>query len=196
MRYLLLLYFFLWAPLEASIMGISTHPLKIHSQAFTAEMLGHMGQSREIGMGARYTSDVDYFKRFDVAFSAGEDSQSYLIGTGLEVEILSEDIEKPRMGVKGFYQYKKEQLSNYSHIGIAPNVSKGFSLEGIEFFPFVALPVGIKIDNASDKFIYSAALSMGVSVPVVRDVLVNLELNRDLGASSDYIGLLFSWMWN
>ncbi|MFA7613680.1 MAG: hypothetical protein WCY48_05530 [Candidatus Caldatribacteriota bacterium] len=177
-------------------MGISTHPLKIHSQAFTAEMLGHMGHSREIGMGMRYTRDLDYFKRFDVAVSAGENSQSYLIGAGLEVEVLSEDIETPRMGIKGFYQYQKELFANYSHLGIAPNVSKGFSLEGMEFFPFLALPVGMKIDNASDEFIYSAALSAGVSVPVVRDILVNLELNRDLGASSDYIGLLISWMWN
>jgi len=177
-------------------MGISTHPLKFNSQAFTAEMLGHMSHSREMGMGVRYTRDFDYFKRFDVGVSAGEKSESYQISSGLEVEVLSEDIDVPRIGIKGFYQYKKELVSNFSLIGIAPNVSKGFSIEGLEFFPYLALPMGLKIDNASDEFLYSAALSTGMSVPVNRQVLVNLELNRDLGASSDYIGLLISWMWN
>src|SRR5690606_757021 len=196
MRYLLLLYFFLLGPVEASIMGISTHPLKFNSQAFTAEMLGQMSQSREMGTGVRYTRDLDYFKRLDVGVSAGEKSESYQISSGLEVEVMSEDIDVPRIGIKGFYQYKKELVSNFSLIGIAPNVSKGFSIEGLEFFPYLALPMGLKIDNASDEFLYSAALSTGMSVPVNRQVLVNLELNRDLGASSDYIGLLISWMWN
>lgn len=177
-------------------MGISTHPLKYNSQAFTAEMLGHMGHTREMGMGVRYTRDLDYFRRFDVGVSAGESSESYQIGTGLEMEVLSEDMSSPRIGLKGFYHYRKEQVANYSLLGIAPNVSKGFVIEGMEFFPYMALPLGVKIDNGSDEFRYFAALSTGVSVPVLRDVLVNLELNRDLGASSDYIGLLISWMWN
>lgn len=204
MRYLFILSLFLISyPLYSSIIGISTHPLKEHSHAFSAEMLGHMGgsyQEREVGMGIRYTRDLDYFKRWDMAILGGEKSQQYRLGTGLEWELLSEDLERPRLGLKGFYQYLKDRDANFSLIGLAPNLSKGFVISAIEVFPYLALPVGMRLDNNSDEFDYYFALTSGLSMPLPGDwggdVLLNLELNRDLGASSDYIGLLISWMWN
>ena len=96
-------------------------------------------------------------------------------------------------------QMMKFETSSASLIGAAPTLRKGFSANGYEFFPYLAVPSGIKLDNSTDEFVYYASLTFGASMPFPGadndQILLSFEGNKNMGASSDYVGCLVSWIW-
>lgn len=183
----------------ASVVGISTHPLNDKARVLSAEMTGYMSQRNEVGMGLRYTQEIAPQKLLDLTVSGGQDSRSLNAGGGVDFEILSEDLYQPRVSIKPYMQYQKFEEATSSLVGFAPTLRKGFSVNGYEFFPYVAIPSGIKMDTTSNEFVYYSSLSFGSSMPFPgadnKHILLSLEGNMNMGASSDYVGCLVSWLW-
>lgn len=199
MKYILLSLLFVSLHTQASVVGISTHPLNDEARVLSAEMTGYMSQRHEMGMGLRYTQELQRGQLLDVMAGGAQDSRGLMLGGGMDFEILSEDVSQPRISMKPYYQHQKFEGQKLNLVGAAPTMRKGFSIEGNEFFPYLAVPSGIKIDSTNDEFDYYASLTLGASMPIPAaggdKLLVSVEGNKDLGASSDYLGVLLSWIW-
>jgi len=183
----------------ASVIGISNHPLKKDSRVLSAEMTGYMSQRNELGAGIRYSHQINQSRILDFNINGGQDSRKFNAGVGVDFELLREDIHQPRISVKSFLQHQKFESESSNLLGFAPTIRKGFGLFGHELFPYVATPMGIKVNNITDEFVSYASVAIGASMPVPQakndKLLLSLEGNKNLGASSDYIGLLISWIW-
>lgn len=162
-------------------------------------MTGYMSQRNEMGAGLRYTQEVDQFKRLDVSAAGGQDSRNLQLGTGMDFEMFQEDINQPRISIKPYVQHQKFEASSATLLGTAPTIRKGFSTSGVEFFPYLAVPFGMKVDSDDNGFVYYSSLTFGASMPFPGGnndrILLSLEGNRSMGNSSDYVGALVSWMW-
>jgi hypothetical protein len=199
MKILLIAFLFLTFSAHANIVGISTHPLNSEGKVLSAEMTGYMSERNEIGAGLRYTQEVDRYKVFDFTAGGGQDSRGLNLGMGMDFELLSEDISQPRISIKPFFQHQRFDDTSSSLIGAAPTLRKGLSISGQEFFPYLAIPTGIKVDSETEEFVYLASLTLGASMPFPGanndKILLSVEGNKSMGASSDYIGCLVSWIW-
>jgi hypothetical protein len=184
--------------LLASVVGISTHPLSDEARVLSAEMTGFMSGRNELGGGLRYTQEMYQGRILDFNVSGGQLSRGIQMGSGMDFEILAEDLYQPRVSVKSFLQYQKFEDQSYALIGAAPTLRSGLSLSGQEFFPYVALPSGIRLDTVTNEFVYSSSVTLGASLPLPNageKVLLSFEANKNFGASSDYVGCLVSWIW-
>lgn len=199
MKYLLFALAFICSNSQASVVGISTHPLNEEARVLSAEMTGYMSQHHEVGMGIRYTQELNRGQLFDLMAGGAQDARGLVVGAGMDFELLEEDVSQPRLSIKPYFQHQKFESDKLNLVGAAPTMRKGFSIQGQEFFPYLAVPTGIKIDNANDAFDYYASLSLGASVPLAvaggDKLVVSVEGNKNLGASYDYMGVLLSWIW-
>lgn len=199
MKTILFLLFILPALAGASVMGISTYPINESGRLLSAEMTGYMSQRNEMGAGLRYTQEVASGRVLDVTVAGAQESRGLTAGMGMDFELLREDISQPRVSLKPFMQYQKFENRSANLFGAAPTLRKGFSVSGQEFFPYLALPSGLKIDSTTDEFVYYASLTLGASMPFPGanndKILLSLEGNKNMGSSSDYIGCLVSWVW-
>lgn len=199
MKIIILLILAICPALHASIIGISTHPLNDEARVLSAEMTGYMSRRQEVGMGVRYTQEVEQGRLLDFTAGGAQESRGLYLGGGMDFEVLREDVSQPRVSIKPYFQHQKFEDYKANLAGAAPTLRKGFSIQGNEFFPYLALPTGIKIDNSNDEFVYYASLTLGASMPLPAaggdKLLVSVEGNKDLGASSDYLGVLLSWVW-
>jgi hypothetical protein len=186
-------------PTFASVVGISTHPLNDEARVLSAEMTGFMSQQHEVGMGLRYTQELDTARILDISAAGGQDSRAFSLGAGMDLVALDEDVYQPRTSLKPFIQYQKIDGEKYNFVGVAPTLRKGFNIQGQDFFPYLGLPGGIKITNSNDEFVYFASVTLGASMPFPgfdhQNILLSLEGNKNLGATSDYLGCLVSWVW-
>lgn len=199
MKYLILATVFVSFNSLASVVGISTHPLNEEARVLSAETTGYMSQRHEVGMGLRYTQELQPGQLLDLTASGAQESRGLMIGGGMDFELLREDVSQPRVSIKPFLQYHKFEGDKLNLVGTAPTLRKGFSVQGNEFFPYLAVPSGLRIDSTNDEFDYYASLTLGASMPLPAGggdkLLLSLEGNKDLGASSDYLGVLVSWVW-
>lgn len=198
MKLTLLFLTLLSLPTWSSVVGISTHPLSSKARVFSAEMTGYMSERNEMSMGVRYTQEAGESRLLDFSATGGQDSRALMMGAGMDFELLSEEVSQPRVSLKPFIQYQKFENDSFNLMGAAPMLRKGFSIQGQEVFPYLAFPVGMKIDTRTNEFVYHASSSFGASLPVPaagNKLLLSLEGNLNLGASSDYIGCLVSWVW-
>lgn len=199
MKYILICLLFVSSLSQASVVGISTHPLNEEAKVLSAEMTGYMSQRHEMGMGLRYTQEINPGQLLDLAVGGGQESRGLSFGGGMDFELLREDVSQPRLSMKPYYQYQKFDEFKQYVVGAAPTMRKGFSVNGNEFFPYLAVPAGIRIDSSNEKFDYYAALTLGASMPIPAaggdKLLVSVEGNKDLGAAYDSLGVLLSWVW-
>lgn len=162
-------------------------------------MTGYMSQRHEMGAGIRYTQEMGPDRLLDLTASGGQESRGLTLGGGMDFQLLSEDIHQPRVSIKPYMQYQKFEDSTASLIGAAPTLRKGFALGGQEFFPYLAIPSGMKIDSETDEFVYYASMTLGASMPFPGanndKVLLSVEGNKNMGSSFDYVGCLVSWIW-
>lgn len=197
MKNILFLILFISAESFASIVGVTTHPLKDEARVLSAEMTGYMSQRNEMGAGIRYTQGFDG-KLLDLNAAGAQDSRSMILGAGMDFEILAEDINQPRVAIKPYGQQMTFEGESATLIGAAPSIRKGFAAAGSEVFPYLALPNGVRLDDEQEVTFYSS-LTFGASVTIPQSqerLVLSLEANKNLGASSDYVGALVSWIWN
>ncbi len=196
---IILVFLVISSVVEASIIGVSTHPLSDEARVLSAEMTGYMSQRQEMGTGIRYTQEAGPNKLIDFSVAGAQDSRGLIAGGGIDFEFLNEDINRPRISLKPFIQYQKFESSSSNILGAAPSIRKSLTVSGHEIFPYLAIPSGMKINSVTSEFVYYAALTVGLSMPFPGAhhdrILLSIEGNRNLGASSDYIGCLVSWIW-
>lgn len=181
----------------ASVLGVSNYPFAKKARVFSAEMTGYMSQRQEMGMGVRYTHELDRSRIVDFSVAGGQNSRGLTVGAGLDMRMINEELYSPRVSVKPFFQHQNFEGERFSTVGAAPTFRKGFTIQGFEFYPYLGIPLGIKID-AEDVFVYHASSTLGTSfnVPGEEKMVISLEANKNWGASSDYIAGLVSWLWN
>jgi hypothetical protein len=197
MKYLSILFFIFSTNLYSSVIGISSYPLHRKAQVVSAEMTGFMGAEREVGMGLRYLQKLNTIQTVDVSASGGQERQAWQMGAGLDFKILAEEGNLPRLTIKPYWQYQKIDRENYVTTAVAPTISKGFVIQGYEFYPYVSIPSGIRTINSTNEFTYLAAANLGAVLPVPDErLLLSFEANRNFGASTDYLSFLVSWIWN
>lgn len=182
----------------ASIVGITTHPLSDDARVLSAEMTGYMSQRHEMGAGVRYTQGFDG-NLLDVTAAGAQNSRSMIVGAGMDFEILREDMNQPRVSMKPYVQQMSFESRSSTLIGAAPSLRKGFTAGGKEIFPYLSLPNGVRLDNKEQELVFYSSLTFGASMALPRSqerLVLTLEANKDLGASSDSVGALISWVWN
>lgn len=197
MKHLSILLFIFCTHAYSSVIGVSSYPLHRKAQVISAEMTGFMGSERELGMGLRYLHKLNSVQTIDLAASGGQQERAWQMGAGLDFKIFSEDGYLPRLSVKPYWQYQKIGEENFVTTAVAPTVSKGFVIQGFEFYPYVSIPSGIRTISSTNQFTYLAAANFGAVLPVPHEqLLLSFEANRNFGASTDYLSLLVSWVWN
>lgn len=197
MKYLCILFLLFSSHSYSSIIGVSSYPLHRNAQIISAEMTGFMGIEREIGMGVRYLQKLNSIQTIDIAASGGQQERAWQVGAGLDFKVLSEEGHLPRLSVKPYWQSQRIGTEKFVTTAIAPTVSKGFVVQGYEFYPFVSIPSGIRTISSTNQFTYLAAANFGAVLPVPQErLLLSFEANRNFGASTDYLTLLVSWLWN
>jgi hypothetical protein len=195
MKKILFISFFLSLSAKASIVGITTHPLDDEARLLSAEMTGYMSNRNEMGAGLRYTQEVARGRILDITASGGQDSRGLTTGAGMDFEILREDVSQPRISIKPYAQFQKLEDQSSHLMGAAPTIRKGISINGQEIFPYLAIPSGLKISSDTNDFVYYASMTVGASMALNNKVLLSFEGNKNMGASSDYVGCLVSWIW-
>lgn len=198
MKLILLSLLFLSASSLASIVGVTTHPLKDDARVLSAEMTGYMSQRNEMGAGVRYTQGFNG-NLLDVTAAGGQNSRNMILGAGMDFEVLREDLNQPRVSVKPYVQQMRFEKTSSTLMGVAPSMRKGFTALGNEVFPYLSLPNGMKLDSVTQEFVFYSSLTFGASVAIPQSqerLVLSLEANKNLGASSDYVGALVSWIWN
>jgi hypothetical protein len=190
---------FLCVNASASIMGISNHPLGTNARLLSAEITGHMSQRNEMAAGLRYTQKVSRKRIFDLNVSGGQSSRGLQIGSGMDFELLPEKLHLPKVSIKAYHLHQRFESQSHTSVGLAPAIKKSFGFMGKEFFPYLATPLGIKINSLTSEFVYQANLTIGASLFLPGDyqdkILLSIEGNKNFGASSDFVGCLFSWIW-
>ena len=181
------------------MIGVSTHPLNESGRLFSAEFTGFMSQRNEMGAGLRYTQELSQNQIIDFNLASGQESRGLTLGAGMDFALTRESSSSPRLSVKPYVQHQRFETSGSNLLGFAPTIRKGFSINGHEFFPYLALPAGMKVDSATDKFVNYASLTFGASMPFPASqndqMLLSLEANKNMGSSSDYLSCLVTWMW-
>ncbi len=198
MKYITFILFVVSSQTFASIVGVTTHPLNDQARVLSAEMTGYMSQRNEMGAGIRYTQGFDG-NLLDVSAAGGQDSRGMILGAGMDLEVLREDMNQPRVSVKPYAQQISFEGESSTLIGAAPSLRKGVATMGREIFPYLALPNGVKIESESQEFVFYSSLTFGASMALPDSqerLVISLEANKNLGASSDYVGALISWVWN
>lgn len=196
-----ILFLALLAPLSlmASVVGVSTHPLSADAKVVSLGTTGFMNLRHEMGLNLRYTQELNPGSVIDFTANGAQSSRHYMVGGGLDVELLSEGDSRPRFSLKPFYQYQRMDTDNAAVMGAAPIIKKGLNIQGQNFYPYLALPAGIKIDSHTDVFVYYASLSLGASMPLPQaggdKLFVSLETNKNMGAANDSVSALISWIW-
>jgi len=82
MKYIFLFLLFSSLNSWASIVGISTHPLNDEARVLSAEMTGYMSQRNEMGMGLRYTQELNRGQLLDLNAGGGQSSRGLIVGGG------------------------------------------------------------------------------------------------------------------
>ncbi|MGE3610354.1 MAG: hypothetical protein AB7I27_12250 [Bacteriovoracaceae bacterium] len=183
---------------NASVVGVTTHPLNEGARVFSAEMTGYMNLRHEMGGGLRYTQEMKRNQLLDVTVAGAQESRAFTAGTGMDIAFLEEDVNQPRVSIKPYFQYQKFNDTSDNFFGAAPTIRKGFVVNDHEFFPYLAIPSGMKVNNDSSAFNFYSSLTLGASMPFPgqdRNLLLSFEGNKNMGSSSDYIGCLVSWIW-
>jgi hypothetical protein len=200
MKILLIIFLLSLQISQAAFVGISTHPLNDNAKVLSAEFTGFMSQRHEVGMGARYTQEVMNGRILDLGVMGAQNSRSLMVNSSLDFKILDEDIYRPRFSLRPYLGYSKVEENVQNLVGLAPVIRKGFSLNQVEFFPYISIPTGLKINSSNDEFNFSTSLTLGSSFNFPgadsENLLMSVEGNKDLGSSSDYLTCMVSWVWD
>jgi hypothetical protein len=198
MKYITLILFLICTHCFASIVGVTTHPLSEEARVLSAEMTGYMSSRNEMGAGVRYTQGFEG-TLLDMSVAGGQDSRGMSLGAGVDFEVLNEDMNQPRISVKPYAQQISFEGESSTLVGAAPSLRKGIATMGREIFPYLSLPNGMRIESESQEFVFYSSLTFGASMTLPNSqekLVISLEANKNLGASSDYVGALISWVWN
>ena len=175
----------------ANTVGVSAHPFVLKNKAVQTEFTGNFSGGSGVGVQARYIHKINQDLRLDggVGIQAGERSSRVILGA--DYLLYPDHRNQPRISMKGTYERLREYSRAIDAIGITPTISKGITIGGNEAFPFIALPVKLKLDSDSQSYERSTSLAMGMTGPLpikgYRHLIGNIETNVDI--KNSYTGL-------
>jgi hypothetical protein len=161
-------------------LGVTTHPFEVEKKVITTEATGTMANNAGSGAGiqARYYQRLSQELNIDGGFGVSNSNaaaRSLFLGT--DYRIYPEYQNQPRVSLKGIFSNTKERELNRNNLGMAPTLSKGFVIQGKEIYPFLALPMGVSLDNKNNQFKGTTSLAMGATGNIPLEGLEKLTAN-------------------
>lgn len=175
----------------ANTVGVSAHPFVLKNKAIQTEFTGNFSGGSGVGVQARYVHKLNQDLRLDGGFGLQAGERTSRIIMGADYMLYPDHRNQPRISLKGTYERLREFSRNVDAIGITPTVSKGVTIGGNEAFPFIALPVKLRLASDTSTYERETALSMGMTGPLpikgYRHLIGNIEANLEL--ENSYTGL-------
>lgn len=147
-------------------MGISTFPLEQDKKLLSAEVTGIVSNGGGVGLQARYTQKLNEVSSVDAGLGISGGERSARLFAGYDYEIFPDYDIQPRTSVKAFIENSKEFGTRRNILGIAPTISKGFSVYGQETFPYLSLPYGISLDGKKNSYQTTLSANIGFSTVI------------------------------
>lgn len=147
-------------------MGISTFPLEQDKKLLSAEVTGIVSNGGGVGLQARYTQKLNELSSVDAGLGISGGERSARLFAGYDYELFPDYDIQPRTSVKAFIENSKEFGTRRNILGIAPTVSKGFSVYGQEAFPYLSLPYGISLDGKKNSYQTTLSANIGFSTVI------------------------------
>ena len=177
---------------NASTIGVSTHPFGIHNRVFTTESNSYLSNGSGAGLTAKYYHRFNNKVNLDAGFGITDGDRASKFSVGSEVEIFPDYGTQPRVSVKGIVETENFDGDRVNTFGFAPIASKGLSLWGNEAFPFVSLPVKVHLNQDTNEHETATALAAGITgrLPIqgYDNLVGNIEANMSL--KNSYTGLV------
>ena len=165
-------------------MGISTFPLQEDKKVLSTEVTGIVSDGGGIGLQARYTQKLNLVSTVDAGLGISGGERTARLFAGYDYELFPDYDMQPRTSIKAFIENSKEFGSRRNILGIAPQVSKGFSFWGHEAFPYLSLPYGISLDGKKNQYETTLSANLGISGVIPSDYLIT---NKPLTANAEVI---------
>ncbi len=176
----------------SNVVGVSAHPFQMQARAIQTEFTSNLSSGSGFGVQARYFQRLSRDFNLDAGFGLAGGERSSRIFLGGDYMLLPDYDAQPRVSIKTIYERTRDFGVNRDNLGIAPTLSKGFSFWGNEAFPFVALPVKLSLDDATNSYQTVSSLAFGITgrLPIegYKNLIGNIEANLDINNS--YTGLL------
>ena len=166
----------------ASTVGVSTHPFGMQQKRiFTTEFNSYFSNGSGMGLNAKYLHKLNRQVTLDAGFGISDGDRASRLTIGSDLELIPDYAKQPRVSLKGILETENIDGDRINTFGIAPTVSKGFSFNGTEAFPFLAMPVKVHLNQDTNKHETSTALATGVTgrLPIAgyENLVGNVEAN-------------------
>jgi hypothetical protein len=153
----------LTASVFANSVGFSSYPLPKDKRMLSTEFVGIASDDGGVGVTGRYT----YKYSNDVTFEgglgiAGGDRSGTIFGAA-DFKIIPDYARQPKISLKTGFENSEEFNVRRNIFSVTPTASKGFSFWGHEGYPYVAVPVGLKLTQKSQSYESTARLAMGIN---------------------------------
>ncbi len=185
---LLVLVLFVCAQLVYAYgLGITTHPLVLKKKLITTEFSGIVSNGKGVGLQARYVQALGRKISMDAGLGVGSGDRTGRFFLGADFEMFPDYGKQPRLSVKTSLERSEEFDTARNIVGVTPTLSKGFSFWGKEAYPFVAIPMGINLNDDSKTYHSQIAVAFGATgkLPIegYRHLTANIEASIDLSDS-------------
>ncbi len=173
-------------------MGQSTYPLLTNKKFLSTEITGITSSGGGLGVQARYTYKVNKAATVDGGIGVASGERPSRIFAGLDYELYPDYMKQPKISLKAQIENAKEFNIGTTDITFAPTLSKGFVFWGQEAYPYVAVPLGFKLDT--DKSTYESTMSVNVGIngnlPFRGYKHLTGSLEAKLGVKNSYTGVV------
>ncbi len=174
--------------------GLTSFPIEVDKNVLSAEVPLILNHGRGIGIQGRYTRKLDEIIRVEGGAGIGSGDRSSRFFVGGDFEIFPDFERQPKFALKTFLERATEFKDTVVILGVTPVVSKGLLFWGNQGHPYLALPVGIGLNNDTKKYQTRISGALGVSgnIPIedFKKWIGQFELQIDL--KNTYSGIFLS----
>jgi hypothetical protein len=177
---------------SANSVGLSTHPLTMKKQVFGTEFNNYLNNGRGMGLTARYLNRLSEDVNMDAGIGVTDGDRASRFFVGSDIQILPDWDNQPRVSTKVMMETADEFDERHHRFGVAPTVSKGFSMSGEEVFPFVAIPVMIDLNAEDETYRTNTNLAVGMTGRIPFEGYENLigNIEANVGLNQTYTSLV------
>jgi len=174
-------------------MGQSTFPLLSNKKFLSTEITGITSTGGGLGVQARYTYKLNKVATLDAGIGVASGDRPSRIFAGADYELYPDYMRQPRISVKAQIENSKEFNEGRTDITFAPTLSKGFVFWGEEAYPYVAVPVGFKLNTDASTYESTMSLNVGINgnLPLKGYKHLTGSLEAKLGVKNSYTGVVF-----
>jgi hypothetical protein len=173
-------------------MGQSTYPLLTAKKFLSTEITGVTSDGGGLGVQGRYTYKVNKAVTVDGGFGVAAGERPSRIFAGADYELYPDYMRQPKVSFKGQFESAKEFGQGKTELTIAPTVSKGFVFWGHEAYPYIATPVGFKLNSDDSTYKSTMSVNLGINgnLPFQGYRHLTGTLEAKLGVKNSYTGVV------